>query len=169
VSRRVQLVLPDPVAMQLDELAAGAQEPPATVAAQMLRGAVAQAATDGAVRPLRPVPERSRARSARARWLEPYGGDPTWSRQMWGAVVALHGRYPRQLEAVKDGWWCDEAQTEMLCAMATWRTDIDDGGEDPREEMAFHAQLSTYTQLLRQQGGGVAKAWQPGAPPAGWS
>jgi hypothetical protein len=169
MSRRVQLVLPDPVATQLDELAASAQEPTATIASQMLRGAVAQAASEGAVRPLRVVPGGARRRRARARWLEPYGGDPAWSREMWGAIVALHGRYPRQLEAIKDEWWLDDAQTEMLCAIAVWRADIDDAGDDPREEIAFHRQLGDYAQLLRQQGGGVAKAWQPGGPPASWT
>jgi hypothetical protein len=33
----------------------------------------------------------------RPRWLEPYGGDAEWRQQMWGAIVALHGRYPHHL------------------------------------------------------------------------
>ncbi|HEX3509835.1 MAG TPA: hypothetical protein VHT27_01925 [Solirubrobacteraceae bacterium] len=88
---------------------------------------------------------------------------------MWGAIVALHTRYRRQLEALGDGWWSDEALMEMLCAMATWRAEIDDAGDDPREEMAFHARLAELSQLLRQQGTGVANTWTPGAPPSEWS
>jgi hypothetical protein len=87
---------------------------------------------------------------------------------MWGAIVALHGRYPRQLGALKDEWWTDESHTETLCALAVWRAEIDDTAQDPREALAFHAQLADYAHALRQEGGGVTKAWKPGAPPAGW-
>jgi len=95
--------------------------------------------------------------------------DGEWRQQMWGQVVALHGRYPLQLQALKDEWWTDESQTETLCALALWRAELDDTGQDPREELAFQNQLVDYTQLLRQQGGGVTKAWKPGAPPAEWA
>jgi hypothetical protein len=170
MSRRVQLVLPDPVATQLQELAAGAQEATATVAAQMLRGAVADAAAEGrvrAVRPARPIPPRTKGE--RARWLEPYGGGSDWSIAMWGAIVELHGRYPRQLEALQEGWWLDESHTETLCALAVWRAEIDDAGDDPREELAFQSHLAHYSSILRAQAGGVDTAWAPGAPPPGWA
>jgi len=88
---------------------------------------------------------------------------------MWGAVVALHGRYPRHLAALKDEWWTDESHTETLCALAVWRAELDDTGQDPREELAFQTQLADYAQVLRQQGGGVTKAWKPGAPPEMWA
>jgi hypothetical protein len=171
MSRRVQLVLPEPVATQLQELAAGAQEATATVAAQMLRGAVAEAAAEGRVRALRPVQQPSpRARRAeRARWLEPYGGGRDWSVSMWGAIVELHGRYPRQLEALQEGWWLDEAHTETLCALAVWRGEIDDAGQDPREELAFQSHLAQYSSILRAQAAGVDATWVPGAPPADWA
>jgi hypothetical protein len=87
---------------------------------------------------------------------------------MWGAIVALHTRYPRLLEAVKDGWWRDDAHTETLCALAVWRQEIDDAGQNPREELAFQRELVEYSHTLRQQGGGVASAWKPGAPPTDW-
>lgn len=169
MSRRLQIVLPDPVAAHLRELAAGAREPLATVTAQMVRSVVALAATGGEVRALRPSAASLGKPDARARWLEPYGGDPAWRGEIWGAIVALHGRYPRQLQNLKDEWWTDEAHTETLCALAAWRAEIDDGGEDPREELAFHAPLAEYAHTLRQQGGGVSKAWQPGAPPQTFS
>jgi hypothetical protein len=169
MSHRLQVVLPNPVATQLQELAAGAGEPPSTLAGQLVRKGIAEAANDGKVRPLRAAPILlARKGGERARWLEPYGGDGDWRQELWGAVVALHGRYPRHLDALKDGWWTDESHTETLCALAVWRAEIDDAGEDPREELAFQAQLSDYAQMLRQQGGGVTKAWKPGAPPDDW-
>jgi hypothetical protein len=169
MSRPVKIVLPDPVAAQLTELAATADEPPSTLASRLVRNGVALAAKDGKVRPLRPTPVLVGGNgSTRARWLEPYGGDHTWRAQMWGSLVALHGRYPRALGAVKDEWWTDEGHTETLCALAVWRAEIDDSGQDPREELAFQAQLADYTQTLRQEGGGVTKAWKPGAPPDQW-
>lgn len=39
----------------------------------------------------------------------------------------------------------------------------------PREELAFQTQLADYSQHLRQQGGGVTKAWKPGAAPPEWA
>lgn len=169
MSHRLQVVLPDPVIVQIRELAAVQGEPPSTLAGRMVREAVAAAARDGRVRPLRVAQPIVAPRvDGRARWLEPYGGDGSWSQQMWGAIVALHGRYPRYLEALKDGWWADDAHLEMLCALAVWRADIDEGGEDPREEFAFQAQLSAYAEDLRRQGGGVAKAWLPGVAPEDW-
>jgi hypothetical protein len=170
VSRRVQIVLPDPVADQLYEFAAGADTPPSTLAALMVRNGVAQAAKDGKVRPMKPVPVVvAHKANERAPWLEPYGGDRAWRREMWGAIVALHGRYPRALGALKENWWADEIHTETLCALAVWRAEIDDAGVDPREEIAFQTQLAVYAHTLRQEGGGVTKTWKPGAPPAEWA
>jgi hypothetical protein len=170
MSQRIQIVLADPVALQLRELAAGADTPPSTLAAQLVSAGVARAAKDGKVRPLRSAPALVGGNgSERAPWLEPYGGDPKWRQQMWGQVVALHGRYPTQLEALKDKWWTRESQTETLCALAVWRAELDDSGQDPRDELAFQNQLADYAHVLRQQGGGVTKAWKPGAPPPEWA
>lgn len=170
MSQRLQIVLPDPVALQLYELAAGADTPPSTLAGQMVRDGVALAAKDGKVRPLRPAPVLVGGQGTqRAPWLEPYGGNTDWRQEMWGSIVALHGRYPKALDALQDNWWTNESQTETLCALAMWRAEIDDAGQDPREELAFQNQLADYAHVLRQQGGGVTKAWQPGAPPDQWA
>jgi hypothetical protein len=170
MSRPMKIVLPDPVTEQLVELAAGADEAPATLAAQMVRNGVALAAKDGKVRPLKPIRTVvGRGSGERPPWLEPYGGDARWRKQMWGAIVALHGRYPRTLSVLKDEWWMDESHTETLCALVVWRAEIDDAGQDPREELAFQAQLADYSHILRQEGGGVTKAWKPGAPPEEWA
>jgi len=169
MSQRLQIVLPDPVATQLHELAAAAGERTSTLAGLMVRTGVAAAATDGKVRPLRAPPPLVEGKGRlRAPWLEPYGGDPGWRSQMWGEIVALHGRYPRHLATLKDEWWTDESQTETLCALAVWRAELDDSGTDPREELTFQTHLTDYALLLRQEGGGVTKAWKPGAPPDTW-
>jgi hypothetical protein len=54
-------------------------------------------------------------------WLEPQGGDHRWRENMWGAIVELHGRYPRALAALKGEWWTDASRTETLCALVIWR------------------------------------------------
>jgi hypothetical protein len=38
--------------------------------------------------------------------------------------------------------WTDEFTTETLCALATWRAELDDTGQDPRDELAFKNQLT---------------------------
>jgi hypothetical protein len=169
VSQRIQIVLPDPTAAQLRELAAASGQPAATLASQMVRSELADAATSGKVRSVRSTQANvGGSPGERARWLEPYGGSSAWRAAMWGAIVALHGRYPRALGHLKDGWWTDESHTETLCALVVWRGDVDDSGKDPREELAFHTQLGDYARALRAEGGGVERAWQPGAPPAEW-
>jgi hypothetical protein len=58
---------------------------------------------------------------------------------------------------------------ETLSALAVWRAELDETGQDPRDELAFQNQLADYAQLLRQKGGGVTKAWKPGATPPEWA
>ena len=156
MSRKIQIVLSDPQADQLAELAANTGERQSTLAGLFVRTGIAQAAKDGKVRQPRQAPIIVGAGGDRARWLEPY-------------VVALHGRYPRALANLKDDWWTDEQHTEMLCALATWRSELDDAGMDPRDELAFQTQLNDYAHTLRQEGGGVTKTWTPGAPPDEWA
>jgi hypothetical protein len=72
-----------------------------------------------------------------APWIEPVMGDPVWRRRMWGAIVALHGRYPQALAHLKDGWWEDSTHVETLCALVVWRDWIDVAADDPRFELAF--------------------------------
>ncbi|MGO8905182.1 MAG: hypothetical protein ACLQMH_06095 [Solirubrobacteraceae bacterium] len=139
MSRRLQIVLPDPVTTQLQELAASVGELVATIARQIVRDGVVDSAKSGKVKARWPTPTVGGKTSGRARWLEPYGGDPAWRQDMWGAIVALDGRYPRHRQDVKDGWWTDHSQTETLCTLAVWRAEIDDAGRDPREELAFQA------------------------------
>ena len=122
MSKRLQIVLPDPVAAQLHELGDAAGEPVATLAARIVRDGVARAVKDGKITVPAAPPTTAATTDRRPPWLEPYGGDEQWRRETWGAIVALHGRYPRQLEQLKDGWWNDEATTETLAAFAAWRS-----------------------------------------------
>lgn len=76
---------------------------------------------------------------------------------------------PRALSSLKDDWWTDDQHTETLCALAAWRSELDDAGQDPREELAFKTQLHDYAHTLHKEGGGVTKAWTPGTPPDDWA
>jgi hypothetical protein len=73
------------------------------------------------------------------------------------------------LSSLKEDWWRNATHLETLSALAVWRQWIDDAGDDPREELAFQVQLANYGHALRQEGGSVTRAWQPGAPPVEWS
>jgi hypothetical protein len=169
VSHRFQVVVPDPVAAQLFQLAETQGEPPSTIEAHMVRGAIGEAAGTGKVRSFRSAPSAvARAGGVRPRWLEPYGGDREWRLEMWGSIVALRVRYPRHLGSLKELWWTDESHTETLCALAVWRGDLDDGGLDPREEVSFQAQLAEYAAILSREAGGVDRAWMPGVPRNEW-
>jgi hypothetical protein len=167
MSHKLQIVLPDPVLQQLHELAANAGERPATIAGQLMRNVIALAAEEGKVRPLKPTQSVlvGRQGTGRALWLEPYGGAKDWRTEMWGRIVALHGRYPKALSALKDGWWTDDAQTETLCGLAIWRAELDDAGIDPRDELAFQTQLSDYSHTLDKEGGGVTRHGTPDRHP----
>lgn len=170
MSQRLQIVLPDPAAEQLHDLAAASDRPASTLAAQMVQRELTVAAETGTVRPARAAQQRARGGSGkRAAWLEPYGGSATWRAHTWGAIAALHARYPRALAPLKDGWWTDESHLETLCALAAWRAEIDDTGQDPREELAFQTQLTDYAHSLRSEGGGVTRTWTPAAPPDEWA
>jgi hypothetical protein len=96
-------------------------------------------------------------------------GDAAWRNRMWGEIVALHGRYPKSLAQLKDEWWTEELHTEILCALASWRTELDEKAQDPREEIAFHSQLADYAHRLQKESTGITATWKPGAPPDSWA
>ena len=79
---------------------------------------------------------------------------------MWGSIVALYGRYPRELAHLREGWWENTAHVETLCAQMVWRDGIDQAADDPQHELAFHMQVNDYSRELRQVGGSVTTAWQ---------
>lgn len=185
MSRRLKITLPDDANARLGEIAAERGEPVARVAAEMVRDGLANliaTAVQNGTKPSQEVAKLVAAArtggalpdsedelpTARAPWLEPYGGDRTWRQLMWGSILALYARYPEVLKGLKVGWWSDEAQVEMLCAFTHWRQWLDDGGTDPRHELDFQFSLAEFGRRLRDAGGGVAKEWTPGPAPAAW-
>lgn len=173
MSRRLQLMLPEPSSAKLDELARQADLHPARMATQLLAGAIARAArTSNGAAACEPVllsnARPSSSDSERPLWLEPYGGDRHWRARMWASICVLRERFPRSLDVLQEGWWEDEAHLITLSAFAVWREQLDEGGADPREEIVFQTALADYAAALRRQGGGVSGAWEPGAPPSGW-
>jgi hypothetical protein len=163
VSRRIQIVLPDPAAEQLRDRAAVDGTPPSTLAAHYVRERL-----HGARAPEPAAIPDQRRQAGRPAWLEPFGGSRSWRAETWGSIVALRSRYPRALTALKDGWWSEPAHVETLCALALWRAQLDTQGRDPRDELAFHDRLAEYAQTLKAEAGGVANSWEPGAPPPEW-
>jgi hypothetical protein len=185
MSSRLKITLPDEANTRLVEIAAERGEPVARVAAEMVRDGLANiiaAAVQNGTTPSQEAAKLMAAArangttaededelpTARAPWLEPYGGDRTWRQLMWGSILALYGRYPDALKGLKIGWWKDEAQVETLCALTHWRQMLDDGATDPRQELDFQFSIVEYGRRLKEAGGGVAKEWTPGAAPDEW-
>lgn len=171
MSHRMKITLPDPLMAQLQELAANTGEPVSRVATRMVCDGLAErhAAHGNHTNTSTPMVLDDSDFDRHAPWIEPFMGDPEWKAQMWGSIVALHGRYPLALSHLKAGWWKDSSHVETLCALVVWRDWIDVAADDPRHELAFQTQLSDYSVSLRQEGGGVTSAWKPGAPPVEWS
>jgi hypothetical protein len=174
-TRRLKITLPESVALRLDELARSAGEPPAKIAAHMVRQGIADAETTRAIQERPPASGSDQdqtphtpSEKRRPEWLEPYGGSREWRGLMWGAIVGLAMRYPEALSSLKDGWWQNAAHLETLSALAVWRQSIDDSGGDPREEIAFHIHLNRYGASLSEIGVPLGPRWVPGAPPVDW-
>lgn len=166
MSRRIKMTLPDPLVAQLEALAEERGEPTSRVAAQLVCAEIAKRAGNQYAETIVPAvgPMTDPDSDRHAPWIEPLFDYEKWHSYMWGSIVALHGRYPRALGHLKEGWWKDNRHLETLCALVVWRDWIDQYGDDPRYELAFQTQLGDYGQLLRQEGGGVTKAWVPCAP-----
>jgi hypothetical protein len=173
MSYRMKITLPDPTMARLQALAEERGEPMSRIAAHMVCAEAADRKdphrTHGPTPASLPTEDPDLDLDRRAPWIEPLFGDPRWRAEMWGSIVALYGRYPRELGHLKNGWWENVAHVERLCAFAVWRDWIDLASDDPRDELAFHIQLSDFSRELHQEGGSVTRAWQPGAPPDGWT
>jgi hypothetical protein len=170
MSHRMKITLPDSTLAGLRAAAKDCGEPMARVATRLISDGLAAGTRAPEPPPHEPAaPRPDPGPDRRAAWLEPFDDAQDWRRDMWGAIVALHGRYPRQLGHLKDGWWDHTAHVETLCALVVWRDWIDQTGDDPREELLFHAQLEDYDRALMQEGGGASAAWQPDAPPNSWA
>jgi hypothetical protein len=170
MSRRIKITLPDPLVAQLEALAEERGEPTSRVAAQLVCAEVARRTGEQTADAIVPFadPLTDAGSDRRAQWIEPLEDARTWRQFMWGGICALYGRYPRALEHLKEGWWESSIHVETLCALVVWRDWIDFAADDPRHELAFQAQLADYGRELRQEGGGVTRAWKPGAAPSSW-
>jgi CopG-like RHH_1 or ribbon-helix-helix domain, RHH_5 len=166
MSRRLKITLPDPVCAQLDEMAANSGEPVSRLAARIVLSGVVQ--SPGKEYPLGGGHSRA-ANRRQPCWLEPPVKNAEWRSQMWGAIVALHNRYPRELADLNDHWWESGSLVETLCALAIWRRRIDESGLDPREELAFQTGLSDCSSSLTLAATRTMRPWNPGPPPADWS
>jgi|SRR5271166_523908 len=171
MSYRLKVTLPDPTLDGLRAMARQQGEPVARLAARIISDGLAVAnkaeksrSLDGATSTSQPSDS-----DRRAAWLEPYFEGHEWRSNMWGAIVALCGRYPRAFAHLRDGWWRDTSHVETLSALVVWRDWIDQAADDPRHELAFQAQLADYSNVLRQEGGSVSSIWRPSAPPDEWA
>jgi hypothetical protein len=139
----------------LEQRAQEAGEPLASTAAGLLRTVLQEGDMGATARRarLRTRPTtRSAATAPGAPWIAP-GDDPDWHKNTWGAIVALHKRYPRALARLEHDWYEHPEREETLAALATWRANIDTSAEDPREELAFHNALQQLARLLDQTPG----------------
>jgi hypothetical protein len=146
--------LPDPAHAALQQRAQQAGEPLASTASGLLRTVLkdSETATSRRVR-LRTRPTAPpQTVGTGAPWIAS-DDDPAWHQNMWGAIVALHERYPRALAKLEHDWYEHPERVETLAALATWRANIDSSAEDPREELAFHNALQQHTRLLDQTPG----------------
>lgn len=99
MSYRMKITLPDPTMTQLEALAEQRGEPASRVATQIVCAGLTENkdlrrdhALIAASSPTE-TPDSDR----HAPWIEPVLGDPEWRSVMWGSIVALYGRYPREL------------------------------------------------------------------------
>jgi hypothetical protein len=171
MSQRLKITLSDAAMADLRHRAERAGEPVARIAAQMVSQLTEHnpIADHAATATPAAIEDDDLDFDRHAPWIEPVMGDSAWRQRMWGSIVALHGRYPKALAHLKDGWWEDVSHVETLCALVVWRDWIDVAADDPRHELAFHAHLADYGHALRQEGGGITSAWTPGVPPDEWA
>jgi hypothetical protein len=171
MSHRLQVTVPDDVADELDRRGEIGGQPASRVAAQLILAGLG----GGASRTSAPAPGQRLAAGrhvepVRPPWLEP--SDPVkarwWRSELWGSVLALRARYPRELGSLEARWWRKPARVEQLAALAAWRSQIDQDCLDPREEFIFQAQLADFQRVLEQTPGVGADVFQPGAPPPEW-
>jgi hypothetical protein len=100
-------------------------------------------------------------------WL-PSEDAPAWAENTWGAITALHRRYPRALAKLEHDWYEHPDRTETLAALATWRASIDAAAEDPREELAFQNAIQQLARML-DQAVGIGRPFNPNTPmPPEW-
>jgi hypothetical protein len=138
---RIALSLTPDERSALTALADHRKEPPTTTAARFVRLGLA---TDGAVLDSAPAPAKPGSH-AEVPWLPPS------SRA--GAIEALRDRYPHDLRGAPADLATDRLAAERLAALSVWRDELDTGQRpDPREELAFAAELTAVSKWLEERG-----------------
>jgi hypothetical protein len=169
---RIQISLSTPTLDQLRAIANSTGEPVARAAARMLMAGLAGGGSPARARIQPPSTDVDGAADEprRPSWLEPLDEEERrlWLRQTWGDVLALYNRYQGAFENLPEAWWRKSNLLETVCALAAWRLEIDWGGRDPREELAFQFQLADFRETLHRLPGGVASKFRPGAPHDDW-
>jgi hypothetical protein len=169
VSYRLQVTVADDVADELESRAQTAGQPASRVAAMLINLALTNHAQTRAAMAAH-SPATISTRPTRPSWLEPH--DPAerrfWRRELWLAVLALCARYPRALDRLVAEWWRRTSRIEHLAALEAWLLQIDRSGQDPREELAFQAQLADLHHTLERTPGIGANTFDHGLPPNEW-
>jgi len=144
-TRRVGLSLSPDEYDALVCLAKHRGEATATTAGRFVRLGLLE---DGAVLDLPPKRRRGPLdgnASSKVPWL------PPTARQH--AIEALCSRYPHELRAVSSDLGSDRLVAERLAALTVWRDELDAGFRpDPREELAFSAELCAVSRWLEERG-----------------
>lgn len=145
LSSRVAITLSVDERGALTELARRRSEPPSTTAARLVRAGLGE---QGAVLDLPPKRRRGPSPAGDAPvvpWLPPS------ARRV--AIEALQDRYPYELRGTPPDLDADRLAAERLAALTVWRDEIDAGFRpDPREELAFSAELSAVGRWLEERG-----------------
>jgi hypothetical protein len=160
MSHTLKLRVPDAAYLDLAAFAAAIDQTPTKTALQLFTHALANATKRGRLPPARIPAAPVEAPGPRPSHIPaPIPGQeiPT---ETWEAIVALHARYRRELERLKDGWWEDNSQCETLAALASWRHQLDTT-PDPREELSYQHQLQAFARHLQTQPGSTSSQWQP--------
>lgn len=162
---RIHIHLPDPLMAKLEVQAERQGEPVGRIVAQVMRSALAGGPLQAAMR----LQRTNSPSDSPPEWLPDYSRLGDWKAQIWGQLLALHERYPDELSELRDGWWRRASWIEQLSALAIWRNTIDDGGSDPREELAFHASLTDFARTIQAQPASAKQPrFEPGTPPEDW-
>ena len=169
MSFRLQVTVADDIADELERRAEAAGQPSSRVAATLINLALTDHTAKRNITTAR-SPAAISAPPTRPPWLEPH--DPAerhiWRGELWLAVLALSTRYPRELDRLEAEWWRRTSRIEQLAALDAWRLQIDHHGQDPREELAFQAQLADLHHTLERTPGIGTDTFDRGLPPDEW-
>jgi hypothetical protein len=149
MSYRLKITLPDGANTRLQTLSVNCGEPVARIAANLVLRQIGYGTMHD---------ENLTAKltaGGRPSWIEAKDGTYPSRPSLHIAVERLCDRYPEHLDDLPSDWWDVDYCKETLCALATWRMQIDEVGKDPREELAFQSTLIDYTQILRSRPSGL--------------